>query len=79
MHTVELGNRIVEFRFITMVSNISEIMNDDYIFIVQNEDVLDVWRSKDRVRGSNDIVRYYETWYEWEFDETDFIILTPRS
>jgi len=77
MHTVEFGNRRVEFRFITYVSNISEIMNDDFILLVQNEDVIEIWITKDRVRGSNDLVRYYSEWNKMKIDETDFIVIPP--
>jgi hypothetical protein len=75
MHTVQTGNRVLEFRHITSISNINQIEDDDYIFIVQAYDSLEIWTSKDKVRGSNELVHYYSAWYEREINEEDMVVV----
>lgn len=75
MHRVETGGTVHKFRFITSVSNISQMKEFDYTILVQNEDTVDIWGIDDRVRGTNDLVRYYKLWNDREINEQDLFIM----
>ena len=62
MHKVQTGVQSIEFQNITSITNISQIQKEDYVFLVQNEDTIDIWTSSNKVRGSNELVHYYEAW-----------------
>jgi hypothetical protein len=78
-HTIETGSRIIKFQNITSITTIDQIKDFDYVFLVQNEDTIDIWGGNDRVRCSNELVHYYEAWNSRQINETDFIVLGSKK
>ena len=80
-HTVKWMSRHMlrkkVFHQITAVKNVNAIPKDNWIILVQNEDTVDIWTASHRVRGCNDLVRYYELWYGREINEQDIVVLSP--
>ena len=70
----------VTFKQITSLNFINEIWSKKhYVILVQNEDTVDVWLTLDKVRGCDDLVRYYQLMYDREINEQDLVVLIPVS
>jgi hypothetical protein len=78
-HTIETGSRIFKFENITAVNSISQIGKEDIVILVQNEDTIDIWKTDNRVRGTNELVHYYSAWEEREINELDLIVMGPKG
>ena len=80
MHKVQTGiGRVTKYHNITMVNSISQIGREDILILVQNEDTIDIWKTDNRVRGTNELVHYYSSWEGREINEHNFIVLAPKN
>lgn len=78
-HLVSLGFQTVQFDHITSISNIATVTVWDYIFLVQNEDSIDIWATTNKIRGANEIVRYYKLWNGRDINEQDMILVRKQK
>lgn len=72
-HEIHDGKLVNVYRHLTSITRLDRL-EDEYIALVQNEDVVDVWSLSDRVRGCNELVNYYEKWYDRQINEQDIRI-----
>jgi len=81
MHTVEMPGRKVVLENITSVSRLSQLSDKGYIFLVQNEDTIDIWEVKDGRyhEGITDILNYYKELFGWNLDPNDFIVMREKD